>query len=498
MILPKMRHSSAVLLTRGEGVELEVFLVERAPELRFFGGFWALPGGVVEGLDRRGETEIKLEISARSALRELFEETGILAGSLAAAVAPKRRAELRAELLSSDAQGSRWWDLAGAVDRAVGDLRLICQFQTPLFAAVRHTTPFFHLHLPLGQEPVIERGELVDGRFFRPEDLVSAWRRGELPVAPPVLYLLGMLRSGDLEDFHRRAKEAGAAVAGGQLHRARFSPGLMLAPLLTDTLPPALTTNAIFVGEERVYLVDPATTDPHEQERLFETMGRWIAAGRKFLGLLLTHHHADHIGAVEATARRFGLAVMAHPETLRRLEFLGAQDGVVLNHGDELDLGHSPDGRGGWRLAVHHTPGHAPGHLVFIENRYRAAIVGDMVSTLSTIVIDPPEGHMATYMASLRYLKDQKIGTLYPAHGPAHIFGDDLLGQYIEHRAEREAQLRLGLERGLATLDELLAVVYSDTPRELHSVARRSLLAGLIKLGEEGHGQALSALESEK
>jgi hypothetical protein len=37
-----------------------------------------------------------------------------------------------------------------------------------------------------------------------------------------------------------------------------------------------------------------------------------------------------------------------------------------------------------------------------------------------------------------------------------------------------------------ATLDELLPVVYSDTPARLHPVARRSLHAHLIKLEREG------------
>jgi len=31
-----------------------VYLVERSPQLRFFGGYWAMPGGVVEAADRAG------------------------------------------------------------------------------------------------------------------------------------------------------------------------------------------------------------------------------------------------------------------------------------------------------------------------------------------------------------------------------------------------------------------------------------------------------------
>ena len=35
------------MITRGEGRDLQVYLAERAPELRFFGGYWAMPGGTI-------------------------------------------------------------------------------------------------------------------------------------------------------------------------------------------------------------------------------------------------------------------------------------------------------------------------------------------------------------------------------------------------------------------------------------------------------------------
>jgi glyoxylase-like metal-dependent hydrolase (beta-lactamase superfamily II)/8-oxo-dGTP pyrophosphatase MutT (NUDIX family) len=497
MVTYRMRHSAAVLLTRGEGAELEVYLVERAPELRFFGGYWALPGGVVDAVDRRGEEEVSRVVSQRAALRELFEETGVLPTRLHSAIPEELRAGMRTELSARESETARWSGFASQVDEACEALRFVTQFTTPLFAAVRHTTPFFHMHLPREQEPRIERGELVDGRFFRPAELLKEWRAGVRPVAAPVLFMLQMLRDGDLDVFHTKAEAAGEAVAQGQLHRARFSPGVMIAPLLTPTLPPALTTNAIFVGEERVYLVDPATYEERERARLYETMDRWIEAGRRFEGVLLTHHHSDHIGSAAVTCERYELPLLAHAETLQRVD-AGSARTVELKHGDSLDLGHSPDGRANWKLDVLHTPGHAPGHLAFIEDRYRAAIVGDMVSTLSTIVIDPPEGHMATYLESLRLLRDADIGTLHPAHGPAQLRGRELLVNYLQHREAREQKLVGALASGAATLDELLPLVYDDAPQELMEVAKRSLLAGLIKLGEERHEGALAVLDRDR
>ena len=40
------RVAAAVALYRGHGASLSIYLVHRAPQLRFFGDYLALPGGV--------------------------------------------------------------------------------------------------------------------------------------------------------------------------------------------------------------------------------------------------------------------------------------------------------------------------------------------------------------------------------------------------------------------------------------------------------------------
>ena len=51
--MPALRHAAAVLLTRtNAGGELEVYLVERAPELRFFGGLTKEETAVALGVSR--------------------------------------------------------------------------------------------------------------------------------------------------------------------------------------------------------------------------------------------------------------------------------------------------------------------------------------------------------------------------------------------------------------------------------------------------------------
>jgi glyoxylase-like metal-dependent hydrolase (beta-lactamase superfamily II) len=184
-------------------------------------------------------------------------------------------------------------------------------------------------------------------------------------------------------------------------------------------------------------------------------------------------------------SRALDLPVRGHALTLARLE-PGFRAGAPLDDGDRIELGRSPDGRDGWELAAIHTPGHDRGHLCFRDSRYGTVLVGDMLSTVSTIIVDPPEGHLATYLRSLERLLEEPLTTLYPAHGPAMRDGNRLVKQYLRHRRQREASLVEALRAGGSTVDELLPKVYWDADPRLFPFAARSLLAGLQKLQEEG------------
>jgi glyoxylase-like metal-dependent hydrolase (beta-lactamase superfamily II) len=138
------------------------------------------------------------------------------------------------------------------------------------------------------------------------------------------------------------------------------------------------------------------------------------------------------------------------------------------------------------RFRVLHTPGHARGHLCLVDEATSAAIVGDMVAGVGTIVIDPPEGDMAEYIAQLARLRDLPVTTLYPAHGPAIPDGPRKLDEYIVHRQQRERWVLEAVAQGAATLKEVVAHAYRDTAVAMHPVAERSAQAILIKLGRDG------------
>ena len=255
------------------------------------------------------------------------------------------------------------------------------------------------------------------------------------------------------------------------------APGVVRLPVRTPTLPPATTTNTLFVGRDSFVVIEPATPYDDERARLDALVEQRLVGGASFVGVMLTHHHPDHTGHVEGLQRRFGGSVFAHRETARRIPITVDR---LLDDGDVVDL------RGGMAIEAVFTPGHAPGHLAYRERSTGVVYAGDMVASEGTIVVDPEDdGDMAAYLCSLERLRELRAACLVPSHGGVIHEVDALLQHYLRHRKAREDKLLAALARGAHTFDDLLARTYDDTPSFLHPLAARSLEAHLRKLEQE-------------
>ena len=487
--MSRIKLAAAVVLTRGPLDKPEVYLARRAPELKFFGGYWVFPGGNVNKVDYHEEGDPEELVLKRCAIREVLEETDILNATLGKEFSRERKQALKKQIKETPEQWQQF------LAQFATDFELVTplfRITTPSFMPIRFDTRFMYVRAREDELPEIDDYELVDGRFVKPQEVVDAWDRGEMDIAPPVLFLLRLMATGSLEAFFEQAGLETERLAQGSLHPVYFSPGVFVAPLSTPTLPPATTTNTLIAGLDRLYIIDPATPDQAEQQRLFNKMDEMISEGRTFEAILLTHHHIDHVGAVDAVSRRYRLPVRAHEETFLRID-AGYIKGEPLADGDRLELGTAPDGSGDWHLKVMHTPGHAVDHLCYIDSRYHAAIVGDMLSTVSTILIDPPEGHMRTYLHSLNRLLDIPVKTLYPAHGLPHHDGHSLIRRFLRHRQGREDAIKSALTDAPRSIDQLLPEVYAEVSESIYPIASRALLAGLIKLEEDGFSKRQGA-----
>jgi glyoxylase-like metal-dependent hydrolase (beta-lactamase superfamily II) len=276
------------------------------------------------------------------------------------------------------------------------------------------------------------------------------------------------------------ARLVAAAEHLPQPHRIELTWGIVLHPMPTRALPPATHTNAYLVGDGEMALVDPGSGDPADLDTLAALIDSLAKDGRRLTRILLTHAHPDHIGGVEAMRARYGVPVLGH-------EAIGGEVRLdaTLADGDTVALAPGSDGRD-WTLRVVHTPGHARGHLCFFHERTGALLSGDHVVGTGTVVIDPPEGDMTDYVASLEKLLALPVRSIFPAHGSPAGAAQRRLRALIAHRRERRTRVLEALAAEPRTLAELLPIAYPDVREELWRWAERSLLAHLLELEREG------------
>jgi endoribonuclease LACTB2 len=461
---------------------LGVYWVRRSEALQFLGGFHAFPGGRVNRSDRNVPVEgADAERAAMivGAAREVFEETGVLLARGARRVPHARRGEARRRLLEEQLDFGEFLAIE-SLGLDARDFVPAGRWQSPPFQPGGFDTQFFLAELPDGEAPEVWPGELADGEWIAPADALERWQDNRAMLAAPALYTLRELSARPDAAPSAWAEVLGASpeAKGGKVPRIEVHPGFVLYPVRTPTLPPATHTNCLVIGGPEVLIVDPGSPFEDEQEAL-ECSLDTLLEGRRVKGILITHHHADHWGGAARLKARLNAPVYAHAWTAPKV---GAD--IALQGGETIEL--APDGARAWRLEVLFTPGHTPGHLALFERGSGTIVAGDLVSGLSTVVVDPPEGDMAQYVASLLVLRALPSTLILPGHGPPIGGPAHRLGFYLEHRALREGKVLAALRQGPLELADLVPLAYDDTPGADPALAARSALAHLLKLRGEG------------
>ncbi len=473
------RVASAVILWRDGPRGRELFWVKRGNALRFAGGFYAFPGGRVDDADAdvpvpglSGEAAAL----AACAAREIFEETGVLLAAGPRLPADARRVARR-EIVEGALPFRAFLDRNGlAVDAA----RLLPggRWITPVQFPVRYDARVFVARVPEGEEAEVWPGELTSGQWIAASDALSLWSTGVVLLHPPNLWGVQCLARAAPPACLPALRDP-PATEGHITRRIEFQRGMFLAALRTPTLLPATHTNAwiLDLGGGAAAVVDPGSPHPGEQAFLSRVLDDLEETGLTAREIWLTHAHVDHVGGVGALRARGDLALRAHPDAAARLP-ASAGASLPLRDGELL----------AGRYRALHTPGHARGHVAFLDEATGALLAGDMVSTLSTIVIDPPEGDMAEYLRSLARLRDVGPRALFPAHGAPTVGAVEKLDAYLAHRREREEQI-LGALAAPGGLEEITERAYGDVPPFMLPVAARSCLATLEKLAREGRAR---------
>jgi len=488
------KDAAAVILLRHhtDHENPEVFWVRRSEKLAFLGGFYAFPGGQVDASDAQApvlnspneETAVMISCAAR----ELFEELGVLAARRTEALTTGQRASLLDDLESGRMS---WPALLKHYELYLDaeDFTFVGRWVTPPFSARRFDTWFFLVDCPAKQEPQVVPGELESGEWTTARAGHERWQQSEVLAVPPTLHALSTLAAGLTVDLVQRFLSIPNAHSK-PVRRIEFRPNYICFPVRTPTKPPATHTNCYLIytsGE--LLIIDPGSPYEDEQQSLAEGVDQLLQEGRTLKAIVLTHVHPDHVAGVNALRAHLAgtwptaaVTVAAH-----RLTAAGLPEDVqvesLIEDGDVIELSGEPQ----IFLRALHTPGHARGHLCFHEQRTGTLMTGDNILGLGSVLIDPPEGNMRDYLASLeRLLALADLSVLFPGHGPAIANPYRKIDEYINHRLEREQRILQAVRDGATTPVEIVARVYTDVSSKAHSMAERAVLAHLEKLIADG------------
>lgn len=155
--------------------------------------------------------------------------------------------------------------------------------------------------------------------------------------------------------------------------------------------------------------------------------------------LALTHVHPDHQGLARDICRDREIPLACHRDDVDAMEGRGpVSQSTVANplvariqaawQGPPHPVSRVlEDGDTVGEFTIHHTPGHAPGHVVYFREADRVAICGDVIRNISyatgrTMLAEPPDAFTydpAENRRSIRLLAGLEPSVLLPGHGPA-------------------------------------------------------------------------------
>jgi len=211
------RAASTVVLLRDTDGGLEALLLRRHKRSGFAAGAWVFPGGVVDERDRDGGLLERLSgptpgqwarrlgiVDAGEALgyvaaaiREAFEETGILLADADGLYSPHANArqslDVARRALLNEVVSLRDVVVGNGLCLCGGELIYIAHWITPTPEPRRYDTRFFAARAPEGAECTVHDAEMTDAAWLRPADAVARFEAGEMKLLPPTVHTLRRL-----------------------------------------------------------------------------------------------------------------------------------------------------------------------------------------------------------------------------------------------------------------------------------------------------------------
>ncbi len=243
------RPAATIMLLRNSPTGMETLMLRRTRQSGFVPGAWVFAGGRVdagdgeddaaarmEGLTGAAATE-RLQLESVSeppaiayyvaALREAFEETGILVAERAdgsavpSAVEDPEVGQVRDRLLGDEIDFGETLDLLEAHIDATR-IEYVAHWITPVQEPRRYDTRFFAAKVDAAREFALSPSEMSEGRWLTPEEALELHAAGDLPMVFPTIRTL--------EDFCGFATVDDALEAFGAKPVPTILPRLVVTP----------------------------------------------------------------------------------------------------------------------------------------------------------------------------------------------------------------------------------------------------------------------------
>ncbi|MCH2198540.1 MAG: MBL fold metallo-hydrolase [Flavobacteriales bacterium] len=190
----------------------------------------------------------------------------------------------------------------------------------------------------------------------------------------------------------------------------------------------AENTYLLYDETKQAIIIDPGMMDNSEERLMLNAIAEEELNPVK---VVLTHGHIDHVLGVDFCMKKFGIPLVSHKKALPTigmaeqvsrmygLPFTTCPDPTeFIEEGEQLTFGNSS-------MDVLFVPGHAPGHVAFVDHDGKKVIAGDVLFQGSVGRVDLPGGDAPLLAKSIQEkmyaLPDEMI--VYCGHGPETTIG---------------------------------------------------------------------------